>query len=240
MIMDKILRELGFSKNEAKIYLTLLETGPNTVGKIAENSGVHRTNVYDALNRLIEKGLITYILRENIKYFEATNPIKLMNILKQKEQNLKSILPRFLANYKLTKKSKVHIYEGIFAVKAILNDFLKVKKPILVYGIPKEALKLMESFIIHYHKRRVAKKIVMKHIYNEDAQKRIKHLNKLKYTEAKYLPEKYNSPVSTNICGNQIVLILWSKIPLVIQIESEEVSNSYKNYFGLIWEIAKK
>lgn len=238
-MVEDILLELGFSKNEAKVYTALLRLGSSTATEISKQSKLHRTNVYDALERLVEKGLVSHILKDEIKYFEAADPETLMGILKEKEIQLREILPRLLLDKKLATKTKAHISEGLSAVKAVLNNFLEYKKPILVYGIPKEAIGLMHSFIIHYHKRRIEKKIPMKHIYNVDAQDRIEYLNTLPYTEAKYLPKEYNSPVSTNVCGAEVVLILWSKVPLVIQIESKEIADSYEKYFELLWGIAK-
>ena len=107
------------------------------------------------------------------------------------------------------------------------------------YGIPKEAIKLMETFIIHFHERRIGMKIEMDHIYNEDAQDRISYLNKMQYTKAKYLPNEYNSPVSTNICGDEVVLILWTNNPLVIQIINKDIAHQYQKYFDMIWKLAK-
>lgn len=69
----------------------------------------------------------------------------------------------------------------------MLDGFLKYNEPILVYGIPKEAPEKMKTFIPHFHNRRIPQKIVMKHIYNHNAQERIKYLNTLPYTEARYL-----------------------------------------------------
>lgn len=238
---EEILEELGLCKNEAKLYLILLKLGSSTAAQITRESKMHRTSVYDAMERMIEKGVVSYILKGETKYFEATDPENLLVLLKEKEIKLRELLPQLALSKDLSKmKSKAHIYEGISAVKAILNNFLKYKKPILVYGIPKEALPQLETFIVHYHNRRIREKIAMKHIYNYDAQDRIKYLNSLQYTEAKYLPKEYNSPASTNICGNEVVIILWSKPPLIIQIESKEIADSYRKYFDLLWELAKK
>ena len=69
---------------------------------------------------------------------------------------------------------------------------------------------------------------------------RIGWLNSLNLTEARYLPKEYNSPVSTNICGDEVVFILWKKNPLVIQIVNEELAEPYRKYFEVLWGIAEK
>ena len=46
---DEALRNIGFSKNEAKIYRALIELGPSMIGIICGKIKVHRRNVYDSL-----------------------------------------------------------------------------------------------------------------------------------------------------------------------------------------------
>ena len=58
--MNDAFEQLGLTKSESKIYLTLLDYGSMLAGKVAEKAGIHRRNVYDALHRLIEKGLVSY------------------------------------------------------------------------------------------------------------------------------------------------------------------------------------
>ena len=53
----KILKEIGLTDTEIKIYLALLSLGATSAGKIVEDTGIYRKNLYDALNKLIEKGL---------------------------------------------------------------------------------------------------------------------------------------------------------------------------------------
>lgn len=239
-IKEETLEHMGMSKNEAKVYLALARNGLSSAGKIAHLSKVHRTNVYDAIERLIEKGLVCYITKDGTKHFEATEPENLMNLIKEKEIELQKILPSLALDKKLAeKKSEVHVYNGIAAVRMILNHFLEYKKKICVHGIPKEAITMMQSFIIHFHERRIGLKIPMLHVYNEDAQDRIKYLNTLPHTKARYLPKEYNSPVSTNICGDEVVLILWIEKPLVIQIINNEIAGQYQKYFDIIWGLAK-
>lgn len=238
---EDVLEQFGLTKNEAKVYLALLRSGLSTVGDVAEKSRVHRTNVYDVIERLIEKGLVCYIMKEGAKCYEATAPENLMNVLKEKEIQLQKILPTLMLDKKLAeKKSEAHVYEGIAAVKMLLNHFLDFDEPRYVYGIPKDAISEMDVFIKHYHERRIKKKQVMKHIYNEDAKERIKYLNSLPYTEARYLPKEFDSPVATNVCGNEVIFIHWGvKPPLVIQIISKELADQYKKYFELLWKIAR-
>jgi sugar-specific transcriptional regulator TrmB len=237
---EDFLLEIGFTKNESKVYFSLLKKGLSTTSEISSNTSIHRTNVYDCLERLIEKGLVNYIHKERKKYYQASNPNKIKDILNEKERKFQEILPTML-NFKknIPQNELAEIHRGMKAVRMILYEFLRKKNQILVYGIPKIALTLMEDFILLYHKKRIKRKIIMKHIYDENATKRINQLNKMQYTYARYLPKMKNSPVSTNVCGDEIVFILWGENPYIIQIKNKQIANSYKNYFDLLWKISK-
>ena len=62
--IEESLMELGFTKNDSKVLLTLCKYKILSPADIARNSGVDRARVYDSLNRLIEKG---YIQKEPVK-----------------------------------------------------------------------------------------------------------------------------------------------------------------------------
>ena len=238
---EQVLESIGLSKNETKIFLALLDIGQTTAGKITEKSGVHRTNVYDAVERLIEKGLVSYIIKNKIKYFEATDPSNLMNLIKEKEVQLKEIMPQLKLSTKLAnKKGEAKIYEGVPAFMNILHSFLKYKEPILSYGIPKTAPEMLKTSIPHFHKARIAKKIQMNVIYNFDAQDRINKVNKISYTDARFIDDKFRSLVSTNICGDEVVLALWTKPIIIIQIKNKQIADAYKHYFEFMWTNAIK
>src|SRR3989338_9820948 len=90
--MERTLEELGLTKTESKVYLCLLRKGSIPIGSITKDTGIHRRTIYDIIERLIEKGLVNYILNNDIKYFEAIDPERLLDILKEKEEKIKSIL----------------------------------------------------------------------------------------------------------------------------------------------------
>ncbi|MFH1053124.1 MAG: helix-turn-helix domain-containing protein [Candidatus Woesearchaeota archaeon] len=241
IMKEEVLESIGLSRNEAKVFVALLQIGPSSVGNISQESKIHRTNVYDALDRLTKKGLVSYFMDGNdSKVFEASNPDNLMGIINEKRVLLEKILPSLKIQKEMTeKKSQAHVYEGITAFTRILDGFLNYKEPILVYGIPKKAPEYMKHFIPGFHNRRIPKKIKMLHIYNHNAIERIKYLNSLLHTEARFLPQQLDSEVSTNICGDEVVFTVWSDPIMTIQINNNKVAESYKKYFYLLWNEAK-
>ena len=67
--MKEILKDLGLLENELAIYLALLKIGSSTAATIADKTGLYRPYVYDNLNRLMEKGIVSVVLKDNKKHF---------------------------------------------------------------------------------------------------------------------------------------------------------------------------
>ncbi|MDP2749775.1 MAG: helix-turn-helix domain-containing protein, partial [Nanoarchaeota archaeon] len=82
---QEILQKAGLSLNEARVYEALLNLGEVNVNKISIKSKVHRRNVYDSLNKLIEKGLASETFIKGEKSFKAINPERLKEIIKEKD-----------------------------------------------------------------------------------------------------------------------------------------------------------
>ncbi|MBI5872385.1 hypothetical protein HZB88_04875 [archaeon] len=239
--IEEALIQIGLTKNEAKIFFVCLQEGLCSAGIIAKKCGLHRTNVYDAIERLIEKGLLSYIIKDNTKLFEPTSPQNLFYLINEREARLRSIMPRLeLARRFSQKKGEAHIYEGISAFLQLRFGLLRHNKEILVYGVPKIASEMVAAKLNHFHRERIRLKIQMKHIYNHDAQERIAYLNRLPLTQARFLPQKYQSLVSTCICNNETVLTVWTNPPLMLQIINEQIAEAYRKFFYLLWKNARR
>ena len=88
--MEKILEEIGFTKGEIKVYLTLLELGSTTTGDVIKKSKVSPSKVYDILEKLIQKGVVNYVIKGKVKYFEAASPKRILEYLQEKGKKIKA------------------------------------------------------------------------------------------------------------------------------------------------------
>ena len=234
------LESIGLHKNEIIIYLDLIKIGHSSAHDIANRTKIHRPNVYDTLERLIKKGIVTQSIDNNRKVFYPVTPKNLLNYLKQKEYDLKNIIPEIEKIHTIpSEKRRVTMSEGVKSFRIILNNLLEKNETIYAYGIPKEVSEIIGGFIEDFHKRRILKKVVMKHIYNKDAEKRIKYLNSLDYTEARHLPSFFDATITTLICGNIVLLNFWEEPISTITIENKAIAEAYKRYFDILWEEAK-
>jgi sugar-specific transcriptional regulator TrmB len=238
MISIERLQELGLTANESKVYKALLELGPSLAGGISRRAGLHRRTVYDTTEMLIKKGLIGYILKNNRRLFQASNPEKFLDILKEKENSVSEILPEMLNFFQQTKeKDETNFYKGNQGLKTVFEEQLREvakNKEILILGANKSAFDILPFYFKWYDKDRLKKRIKVRIIASEK-------IGKIPLSEIRYLPSKYANPLAINIYGNKTALILWKKDnPLAIVIKDDAISSGYRKYFELTWKQARK
>jgi sugar-specific transcriptional regulator TrmB len=228
------LKEAGLTENEAKVYLALVELGPSLAGKISRRTGLHRRTVYDTTEMLIQKGLVGYILENNRRLFQASNPERLREMINEKQKIITSTVGELIGKFNAVKeKEETNFYKGKEGLKTVFEDQLNYKE-ILILGASPRAYEILEFYFIWYDRTRKAKKIKNKIIATDRKIKRIAS------AEIRYLPEKYSNPVAMNIYGDKVAIILWAKEkPMAIVIKNEEIAKGYRNYFDLMWKIAR-
>jgi len=242
--IEETLKELGLASEEVKVYLAMLKIGSSLASKISEETKINRSHVYQLLERLISKGFVGYVIRENRKYFSAVNPEKIVEIIKEREQKLKNVVPNLLQLTTIAKdKPTVEILEGKEGIKTVLNDILKIKKDWLAFGSSGKGQEVLSFYAEHWEKEREKLKIPLRGILdNSDSGiKRGKEISKRKYTEIKHMNEEYSSPASTWIYGEKMALVIWSKEhSFAIRIRSKEVTDNFRKHFEVLWKNAKK
>ncbi len=249
--MQEILEKIGLSKNEAKIYLVLLDLGVTSSKNIIEKTNLHRQVVYDSLDLLIKKGLVSFVIKANRKYFKASDPKTFFEYFNNKEkeinkkkQEFKEILPKLITKRNSSKETQeTTIFQGNKGIKSLLDDMLNRKNEILTIGasdVKAEAFQYHLKFNLPlFHKIREKKKFPLRILLSEDMKTRVKELNKLKQTKAKTLPREFTSNSSTNIYGDKVSIIMWGSQPFGILIKSKEIAIAQKKHFELLWKTAK-
>ena len=86
----QILSDLGFTNAEIKVYLTLLELGTSTAGPIMEKSGLQSSVVHMTLNKMVGKGLVSYVKEGQRKHYQAANPKHIINFIDEKKSREQS------------------------------------------------------------------------------------------------------------------------------------------------------
>lgn len=245
MNMEKIIHDLGLTKNETKLYLTLLKIGSATAGEITERSGIHRRNVYDSIERLMEKGLIGFATINNRKYFRAEEPERFFSIIDEKSAELekqrkalKEVIPKLMPPVSSIKQD-VRFYKGREGLKTVYEDILKTRKNYIGYGPGEEVENLLKSYLNQYISKRIKLKIRAMLIYNKLSKSKWFVKNPL--LEIRYLPDQYISHAALRIYGNKIAIMLFSEEePIAIVIENKSIAEGYRKYFEVLWNAAEK
>ncbi len=245
--MDKILREFGLTKNEIKIYQKLLELGSAMAGQITVETGVHRRNVYDSIERLLKKGLVGYVTKNNRKYFTATNPKHFFALLEKEQEELEekkkefqNILPQLLLTQKTAKnKQRVTVFEGKKGLVTILEDVVKTGKPNCVLSTTGKQLAIIQKSLSLFHQKRVKSRIPDKIIVNKKDLSRVRQLIQMPHTQVRVTAREFDSPFVINIYGDKVGMLILSETPIAILIEDKEVNRAFRDYFKLLWEMAE-
>lgn len=85
----KILEEIGLTSSEIKVYLALIELGSSKKGPIVKKAGITSSKIYEVTDKLIKRGLASYVVKDKMKYFNAAPPSRIKEYLKEKEAKIK-------------------------------------------------------------------------------------------------------------------------------------------------------
>ncbi len=240
MSLKEELKQFGLTENEATIYLALYELCEATATPIRRKADLHTSRVYEALNSLIEKGMVSYYMKNNVKHFKAESPDVMFDILDAKRERLLKLAPE-IKILKSKKKSEygVSLYEGYKAIKQLYDHILfplGPKDEILVLGAHKESEHFLgRTLFRQYTNRRVEKKVKMRMIFNHVARKTAKFYANLTHTEVRLLPKGTVAATPMNIYPDRVSVLILKEKPLVFQLDCKEIAESYKAYFEFLW-----
>ena len=234
MEIERKLESLGLTSTESKLYLSLLQAGSSTAVGLAKETSIHRRTIYDNLAILIKKGLVSYKLKNNVKYFEAINPNTFHGFLEEKKNTLNEILPTLITLFEDKQQSpQITIIEGVEGGKSLIEEASKTKKQIYWMGgglFFFDKLNFSKNFV-----EQKMTKMNMKIIQPKTANIEEK-LENFKKENMKFLPSKYVSKVGYIVFENTVALgLIQEKGIITIKIVSEEFAKGFKNYFELIW-----
>jgi sugar-specific transcriptional regulator TrmB len=241
----EIFEEIGLSPNEAKIYETLLSAGEIGVAEISLKANVHRRNVYDALNRLVEKGLVFRIFQKGEHQFRAVTPDKLSEVLEGKHKKLLNIMPNLRKLYKGKPLSEAaFIYKGKEGYKNYLRDMTRVAED--TYFLGAKALWFTpwveKQYLADYQSamKRKGKKYFT--LYDHRVKEKLSEALKNVGGEYKILPKKYLAPGITDVFGDYVVTFTSVEVGnvgedvTIFVMVNKELAETYRTWFKVIWD----
>jgi sugar-specific transcriptional regulator TrmB len=247
----KALQNIGLTDGEIRVYLALIKLGPSTSGPIIDKSKVSGSKIYNILERLMQKGIVSYIIKDKTKYYQAEDPIKIKEYTDKREkefQEQKQEIEKLIPDLQLQKqseisKSEAQIYKGFKGVQTVVEHiYSKLKKGDMFYsmGIPSFQKDKYHSYWKKDHLKRVKAGIHCKMLFNTATSKEIlKNRNKYKYAEARYMPIPIETAFWVLVYKNVAVLILQSDEGMAIEITNQQIAESFKQYFEAFWKLSK-
>lgn len=238
-MLENQLKQLGFNKNETRVYLALFELGKCKAGQIIEYTKLHRNLVYTSLEELLQKKIISKIEKNGIFLFEANNPKTIIEIIEEKKLIAEAATKELLKKQK-TKPSDINVYEGLDGTRKVLNKSIEEANPgdtLYVMGASKFSnTEEMEKKWKTFHKNRIKKGIGFKILYDKSTNKDIVNWrNNLPITEAKYFPFNIETPVRFRFINDLLDIGILGDDPVTFTIRSKEAVNALKKYFDYFW-----
>ncbi|MBT4376635.1 hypothetical protein HOD29_04640 [archaeon] len=245
----KIFKELGFTEGEISVYFALLDLGESTSGPIIKKSGISGSKVYEILDKLIQKGLVSHIIKEKTKYFQVASASRLVDYVEKREQELEGkkkeiekMIPELEKKRKgIVSKRESFVLEGYGGIKTffrmVLEEMKKGEEYYVVTLGPDLKNENVLLFLEQHHNKREEKGINIKILMNPAERKLVKHFD-YKRMQVKYV--KDSLPVGTFIFGDYVANVKFGDNPIVFVMKDERISESYKNFFLDLWGKARK
>jgi predicted transcriptional regulator len=244
-MLQSMLETLGLTTIEAECYEKLLPMGDVPMATLTTAMKRHPQIVYRLVDQLVAKGLVVTETRLHRKYVRAEDPKVLERVQMEKLEKLREALPALHALQHQPSEARVHVERGVEATRALRRlAFSELPVGGTYYILSPSGEHFYDTVgrehVEELEQLRAKRKITKKMIAMENQRQYLEREEHWKYVETRYLPETYPVPTSTNIFGSTVYIQIWSKDPIAIVIESEEVATSYRDFFETLWKMGRK
>lgn len=237
------LSGIGFSENEARVYLAALELGPSAIWDIAKKSGVKRPTCYVILDELTFRGYASKQTGNRSALYSVISPTQLLKRVQVRQERLATHM-RELQGLASTSANKptVRLLEGIEGVKQAYRATLDVPKgsEILIYGTI-DVLQHLSDFIPEYINTRVHAKLRARAILPDTSENRgVVAQDNTELRSTRFLPaNEFNPTLEINIIGSLVIYIAHSeREPFATIVESDAIATVQRQIFEQSWRYA--
>ena len=233
-----LLRSLGLTRAEAKVYLAALELGEASIQSLARKSGVKRTSIYNFIDKLKERQIIIETTKGKRNVYSATHPERLAETLKMAMVEFDRALPKLNEIHRRSKtKPQVTFFEGYEGIKEVYSDTLREKKPIVGWSDWEHMKATMESFLTDYPVERAKRGISLHTIARESNEARevsVKDQSVLRRT--KFLKSN-EFKTEINIYGNKVAVMSFrSSPPFAVIVEDTDTAETLRTVWHELWQ----
>ena len=241
MISD--LQSLNFSPNEARVYAAILEIGRTSAGAVIKKTGLHRSVVYETLDKLIGRKLVFKLTKGNITYFQPTDPQRILQNIRNKKDLALELIPDLnkLVDQKLP---EITIYEGVEACRRFFLDSVKRlpegSTSFVAGSVGKLWYQWMGEDAKKYLDIRLKRKITLKMLLFDKSEAEMEILKKyLEIQEYRYIDRNFFNYGNFNVLGDESINLQSVTEPMVLDIKNPTLVKVFKNLFEILWSIGE-
>ena len=253
--IEDILKDIGLSQNETKVFLGSLKIGPAPISQVAREAGIARTYVYEIAEQLKEKGLFAeFEEMHGIKKVQALDYGGLVAYVERRQRDMQRLekdlvkaAPLFQAlPIGTPQKTKVRFFEGAEGIKSINSeirkDLGKLTRPYNFYVV--FSADRMEQVLPGWieHNQHIYYELMRKYaIINETKLlpgflEQVKKAGQKNFFHKIWPEEKKEFPTDTLCWLNKIAILDMTGHPSGIIIENQAIVDTFVMWFRLMWE----
>lgn len=243
-----LLEQLGLTRNESLSYVTLLRTGTTRTGELLKSSGLNSGKIYEILENLKRKGLVSETVKSGTRHFTAAPPEQILHFLalkkdalSQQERVARRIIPQLgMLKGESLQEKRIVTYSGLRGIMTASEEALGHLSPgdeILSLGIS-DVNAWTQEYWVKWERLRERKHIRARYLLSQKG-KAYRDIAKAKLVEMRMLER--NTPAGIDIYGKRHVLLLHYRDPTSCTlIEDEDTATTFRSYFEELWTIAKR
>ncbi len=247
--IEPILEKVGLTRQESRVYVALLELQEAKAGALCRFTKIASSNIYNILDSLMKKGIVSYRVENNIKVFIPSPPEVLNELFLEKQKNLDRERREIAELIHSLKKRKVKeepysnykYYQGISGLKSMwyeINSIMSKENIIKIHTAKKGSYERLVGFYTEHHRSRQKKKVEEWLIYpKEDLELAKKRKREFKRTIIKFLDLKNDAEWGI-VKDNFFMQYAISKKPHGFLIKDKIFAKTFEEVFDRLWNIA--
>lgn len=248
MNIEKGLEQLGLDRYEIRVYLAALQLGTASVQKVAQKAVIKRTTAYGILEKLAQRGFVSFAIKNNRRLCVAENPSRISALLEEKSQAIeqekekaRELIPYLKSIHNITpEKPLIRFYEGRPGLIEIFESSLGCKnKETLVMSPVREVLEVLgDPYIRSYLSRRVKRKIKNRtvRVKSQEVEDRFYQRHKEHLREMRYAPSWFDFKPTVIIFDDKVAVLSSKKEKFGFIVQSQEFADFQRRFFEFLWK----
>lgn len=238
-----VLLNLEFSDKEIETYLSLLTVKSAAISVLAKQMQQPRSNVQFTIDKLCEKGVVSYKKTGNSTIYVAEDPMRLKSLAasKQKQfedlqQSIETSMPIFCGLMNpMADNQSVTTLEGDDGMKQIYSEFLPKEfigylNPSTMYdAFSQTTLEMLYGLEYQLRGRDLI-------VQSEHTEQYIKDLPRTETYDYKLLPKDVSFYADVVVYDDVIALFGYGSRKQITRIQNEEFANLIRSNFEMVWQ----